>query len=72
MTNLRPITFKPTIGTRPLHVCMSNVSLSGNIRKASDIMKRIAAIASCIQRKNKGVVVVFSTHLLLSKVKDKI
>jgi len=63
--HLRPKTFKPTIGMRPLQVARSKVSLSGNRRKASDTMNRPAAIASCAHRKNNGVAVVFKTHLLL-------
>lgn len=63
--NLRPTTFKAIIGMRPLHIFRSKVSLSGNIRNASDIRKRAIAMANCVHRKNKGVVVLFRTHLLL-------
>lgn len=46
------------------------MSLSGSKRSASDTMKSKAAMASCAQRKNKGVVVVLRTHLLLVCVRE--
>ena len=67
-TDLKPITFKPTIGMRPLHVCRSNVSRSGRMRSVSDITKRREAIVNWVQRKKSGIEVTLRTHLLLQVI----
>jgi hypothetical protein len=67
---LRPRTFKPTIGMRPLHILGSRVRRSGKKRRVSDIMKSITAMKSWVVKKNKGASVAFRTHLLLrSRIK---
>lgn len=66
-TCLRPTTLSKTIGIRPLHVLRSKVSLSGNMRIASQTRKRKAAMRSCINKKNNGTAVEFNTHLLLRR-----
>ena len=70
-TDLKPSTFKPTVGMRSLHVCKSNVSRSGRMRSVSHITKRREAIVNWVQRKKSGIEVALRTHLLLQVIVER-
>lgn len=68
--HLKPTTFRPTIATRPLQTLRSKCRRSGSRRRASEARKRSAAMASCVNRKKSGVLVLISTHLFLRDVQE--
>jgi hypothetical protein len=62
--NLRLRTLKEIMGNSAFAVGQLNVRRSGKSLKASPRRKRRDAMASWTQRKKRGVVVAFRTHLL--------
>lgn len=53
------------MGARLLHTARSKERRSWRMRRRSEMTKRMTAIMSCVQRKNRGASVALRTHLLL-------